>query len=325
MNELIQQTNEENLAVLDGLAQEARLYSEAFAMNAFQLGRVLTEAKKMVPHGEWLDWVYQNTGMGKRMVQDLMRSYQRFSGKPSLFAVEKSKLFKLLALPAGTEDEFLEEHDIANMSAREVGEAVKRAKAEARAEAEGEIDAIRRDAEARIEEANAAAKRAQERAIEAEKKPQELPDEVAEDMRKKDEIIARQKADLDRLTETARGVITERDNLRRENKEQSETIEELNDEYKRVQSELLNAQSTIARGDAERMPSDALTLEVFASAVRQFYGTCARLPMMGKALSAMDYDTREQYDVLLRTIEKWCQDSREAMNTFVMDGGVFVG
>ena len=49
------------------------------------------------------------------------------------------------------------------------------------------------------------------------------------------------------------------------------------------------------------------------------------LDVMGKALSAMDYDTREQYDVLLRTIEKWCQDSREAMNTFVMDGGVFVG
>ena len=48
MNELIQQTTEENLAVLDGLAQEARLYSEAFAMNAFQLGRVLTEAIRLI-------------------------------------------------------------------------------------------------------------------------------------------------------------------------------------------------------------------------------------------------------------------------------------
>ena len=47
--------------------------------------------------------------------------------------------------------------------------------------------------------------------------------------------------------------------------------------------------------------------------------------MMGKALSAMDYDTREQYDVLLKTIEKWCGDAREAMNMVVMEGGVIVG
>lgn len=320
MNEMIQ-TTEQDLAVLDALAQEARLYSEAFAMNAFQLGRVLTEAKKMVPHGEWLDWVYQNTGMGKRMVQDLMRSYQRFAGKPSLFAVEKSKLFKLLALPAGTEDDFLEEHDISSMSTREIGEAVKQAKAEARAEMEEEPESARRaknKAEKRLSEM-------QKEAEGAEAPRHELPEDVAEDMRKKDALIAKQKAELERLTETARDIMTERDNLRRENKEQGETIEELNEEYKRAQNELLNAQSTIARGDAERMPADALTLEVFASAVRQFYGTCARLPMMGKVLSSMDYDTREQYDVLLKTIEKWCEDSRAAMNIIVIDGGVSIG
>ena len=316
MNELIQAT-EESLAVLDSLAQEARLYSEAFAMNAFQLGRVLTEAKKMVPHGEWLDWVYQNTGMGKRMVQDLMRSYQRFSEKPSLFMVEKSKLFKLLALPAGTEDEFLEEHDISAMSSREVGEAVKQAKAAARGETEAATPAKPEGTKNKVE--------AQPDASGPDDLRHELPEDVAEDMRKKDELIAKQRAELERLTETASNLITERDNLRRENREQGETIEELNEEYKRAQNELLNTQSTIARGDAERMPADALTLDVFASAVRQFYGTCARLPMMGKALSAMDYDMREQYDVLLKTIEKWCEDSRAAMNTIVMDGGVFVG
>lgn len=312
MNDLMQ-TTEESMAVLDSLAQEARLYSEAFAMNAFQLGRVLTEAKKMVPHGEWLDWVYQNTGMGKRMVQDLMRSYQRFSGKPSLFAVEKSKLFKLLALPAGTEDEFLEEHDIASMSSREVGEAVKQAKAGMRGDTEAAKPAKPEENGTRHDSARAEAQR------------HDLPEDIAEEMRKKDDLIAKQKTEIERMAETARSIITERDELRRENREQGETIEELNEECKRAQNELLNAQSTIARGDAERMPADALTLDVFASAVRQFYGTCARLPMMGKALSAMDYDMREQYDVLLKTVEKWCEDSRAAMNTIVMDGGVFVG
>lgn len=314
MNDLIK-TTEESMAVLDSLAQEARLYSEAFAMNAFQLGRVLTEAKKMVPHGEWLDWVYQNTGMGKRMVQDLMRSYQRFSGKPSLFAVEKSKLFKLLALPAGTEDEFLEEHDIDSMSSREVGEAVKQAKAKAQGEDKGPVKP--EEAKKRIE--------AQPDSARAEAQRHDLPEDIAEEMRKKDDLIAKQKTEIERMAETARSIITERDELRRENREQGETIEELNEECKRAQNELLNAQSTIARGDAERMPTDALTLDVFASAVRQFYGTCARLPMMGKALSSMDYDMREQYDVLLKTVEKWCEDSRAAMNTIVMDGGVYIG
>ena len=39
--------------LLESLAGEARYYSEAAANNLFQLARVLTEAKRLVKHGQW--------------------------------------------------------------------------------------------------------------------------------------------------------------------------------------------------------------------------------------------------------------------------------
>ena len=45
------------LTPLSMLAEEARVYSENIIMNTLNLGRVLTEAKQQVKHGEWGDWV----------------------------------------------------------------------------------------------------------------------------------------------------------------------------------------------------------------------------------------------------------------------------
>jgi hypothetical protein len=54
MNGLARRDSAE-LERLTNLAAEARAYSEGLALNMFQLGRVFTEAKKLVEHGEWTE------------------------------------------------------------------------------------------------------------------------------------------------------------------------------------------------------------------------------------------------------------------------------
>ena len=96
-------------------------------------------------------------------------------------------------------------------------------------------------------------------------------------------------------------------------------LRESQEGYDRMQTELLNAQSTLAKGDAERVISEQLTAEDFAAAVRQFIGSVAQMPFMGKTFAAMQHNEVQQYDELLSTVEDWAKRARTALN--MIDGG----
>ena len=323
MNEVTQR-DEASIVLLEGLEKEARLYSEAFAMNAIQLGRVLTEAKKLVPHGEWLDWIDANTGLSAKMAQDVMRTYRRFSGKPSLLTVDKSKLFKLLSLPEGKEDEFLEENDVASMSVREVGEAVKQARQEEQAAARAEIARERR---LRME--------AESRANRQADQDGDIPESVAQELRDKDRQIREERENGQHFAQLAREagkdkIALERERnslaeqLERQKAEHEEELERAQEKYDHLRDDYLNLKSAQSRGDVEHMHPDTLTIEVFSAAVREFMGMCARMPYMGDTFSGMAQADREQYGQFLRTIEGWAEGARRALETVRLDGGEFV-
>lgn len=115
-------------AVLADLALQAQYYRDNMWKSGLELGRVLTEAKALVPHGEWAKWLEKNVDTSVRGAQTMMQLWTKFGSKPNFKAIDKSKLIKMLALPEGSEEEFIEQHDIGSMSAREVGEAVKEAR-----------------------------------------------------------------------------------------------------------------------------------------------------------------------------------------------------
>lgn len=60
--------------------------------------------------------------------------------------VDKSKLYKMLALPEGTEDTFIAEHDVGTMTSREVEEAVRQEREKARQEREQAVNEARAEA-----------------------------------------------------------------------------------------------------------------------------------------------------------------------------------
>lgn len=298
------------------LAEEARIYSENMAMNMLNLGRVFTEAKKQIDHGEFGEWVRENAGMSVRSAQQLMAVYQRFGGKPAFSGIEKTKMYRMLALPEGTEDAFMEEHDVSAMSSREIEEAVKRVREEAEQEIEKERKA-RRAAEARVD---ALASR-----------PPEIPDEVAAELNMRRQAVQERDAEIQRLADIGRESLAEKNRLTRENcelrrdlKENQTMLEEQQEEIARVQGELLNMQSAQARGDAERTPADELTLDVFAGAVRQFVGICARMPYMTRAFCGMTLTEKNRYDDLLRAVEGWCAGARKALSTVETEGAIVV-
>lgn len=306
MNE-IANTQQASLTPIAVLAEEARIYSESMAMNMLNLGRVFTEAKKQVAHGEWGDWVQRYSGMSARSAQQLMAIYSRFGDKPAFAGVEKSKMYKMLALPEGTEEAFAEKNDLSAMTSREVEEAVKRVREQANEE-------IRRE--------RAARKAAEERAEKLSARPPEVPEEVSAALKSKDAMIEQQKQELERIAATGRDSVAEANRLRNDNNrlrrelnENAELLEETQQECNRAQAELLNLQSTVAKGDAERTPCDELTADTFAAAVRQFIGTCARMPHMGRTFGMMRPEEYHVYDELLRTVEGWAKDARKALDT----------
>lgn len=306
MNEIAAHA-EKQLSQLEGLAVQARLYAENATMSMLQLGRVFTEAKPLVKHGEWENWVRNNSGMSERQAQTLMQAYRRFGDSAQFRSLEKSKLFKMLALPKGTEDQFVEENDVSAMTSREVEEAVKR---------------VRAQADAELERERAARRSAEERADRLSERPPEIPRDIDQALRDKDALIERQQRELDRVSTAGREIMDEanrlrcdNDRLRRELDENNELLEETQQECNRAQAELLNMQSTLAKGDAERIPCDELSSDAFAAAVRQFIGTCARMPHMGRTFAVMQASERDAYDELLRTVEGWARDARRALDS----------
>ncbi len=306
MNEMMN-AQQAGLTPIAVLAEEARLYSESMAMNMLNLGRVFTEAKKQVAHGEWGEWVQRYSGMSARSAQQLMAIYARFGDKPAFAGVEKSKMYKMLALPDGTEEAFAEKNDLAAMTSREVEEAVRR---------------VREQASEEIRRERAARKAAEERAKELSTRPPEVPEEVSAALKSKDATIEQQKQELERIAAIGRDRIAESNRLRgdvsrlkRELDENAELLNETQQEYNRAQMELLNLQSSIAKGDAERTPCDELTADTFAAAVRQFIGMCARMPHMHRTFGAMRPEEHRIYDELLQTVEGWTRDARKALDT----------
>jgi len=340
--------------VLDGLAREARFYAENCAQSMVQLGRVLTQAKPLMPHGQWQDWVRENAGCSLRYAQLFMQVYERFGQNPAISQVkERSKIFKLLALPREEEERFFENNDLEAMSGKEIEEAVARARREMEEKLEKErISARREEAmlkaqaeqarderekalirarsaeeaarDARMELGRALAEekaRAKEE-IEKLKEERGMPEEAARELAEYRQKEQAHKAELEKLADIQRETLEEMRRLKKENadlrrdmEEQEAMLDDSQRQYDAIRGELLTLQSAAAKGDAERTPADGLTAEAFGSHVRQFIGACARMPHMGRAFAHMAMEEREEYDQLLLAVESWVEGARRAINT----------
>lgn len=188
------------------------------------IGRCLIEAKDMLPHGEWLPWLNERVEFSERTARNFMRLAREWTNRQTLADLGASKALTLLALPAEEREQFMEDHDVIDMSARQLEKAIRerdearKAAEEAKAQASTAEQARAKMAEdmallnARLngaredqEQAAAAAKKLAAELEELKSRPVEVAVETVADPealeKARAEAVAEMQAKLDRAKE----------------------------------------------------------------------------------------------------------------------------
>lgn len=121
------------------------------AMSAVEMGRLLLEAKSLVPRGEWGAWLETNVSFSESKAQTLMRCYKEYGdGQIDMITgtsdldffgmLTVSQMDALLALPRPERRDFVEEHreelESGEMSVRDMKAEISRLKKENEEQAE---------------------------------------------------------------------------------------------------------------------------------------------------------------------------------------------
>ena len=98
---------------LDSLTLEINQYLNIARYSVIEVGKRLILAKKLVPHGEWQNWLKKNFNLSYPTATKFMNIADRFSNVATLqhldlLTFKPSQLIALLALPKGEEINFIE-------------------------------------------------------------------------------------------------------------------------------------------------------------------------------------------------------------------------
>ena len=130
---------------------------QAVIFASIEIGGKLMEAKSLVPQGEWGKWLENNVEYSQSTAENLMKLYKEYGGnQESLFdtwtnsqtfgKLSYTQHLALLALQFSDRQEFAEANNVADMSTRQLQEAVKQELEEERclhAETQGELEETR--------------------------------------------------------------------------------------------------------------------------------------------------------------------------------------
>lgn len=103
--------------------------------NSIEIGRRLCEAKELVPHGEWGNWLGEKVDYSKSTANNLMKVFKEY-GADQMTLLDnnvKSQAFgnlsytqavELLKIPEEDREQFIEENNVEEMSTRELKKAI---------------------------------------------------------------------------------------------------------------------------------------------------------------------------------------------------------
>ena len=104
--------------------------------NSIEIGKRLAEAKIMLGHGEWGEWLNKSVDYSQRTASNLMAIFEQYgSSQITLFCdnaksqalanLSYTQAVALLGIPQDEREAFIEDHDIHNLSTRELQQAIK--------------------------------------------------------------------------------------------------------------------------------------------------------------------------------------------------------
>lgn len=151
-------------------------------MYAIEIGRRLVEAKSVLPHGKWGEWLKCEVNFSQATANNFMKLFEEYgSAQISIFGAVSnsqtignlpySKALQLLSVPAEEREDFAKEVKADEISVRELQAAI-RERNEAKKKAE-EAEAAREEIEMKAALAEKAKAEAEERARKAEEAQEE--------------------------------------------------------------------------------------------------------------------------------------------------------
>lgn len=144
------------------VTRDIRAKTCEFLRTAIEIGRLLFEAKAMVEPGGWSKYIEEELPFSHSWANNYMKLYKEYgSDQTSLFGGESqafmnlspTQALELLALPAEDREEFVETHDVEEMSTRQLRQAVQEQLEQERQAHEGTKKALE-DAEEKARAAN---------------------------------------------------------------------------------------------------------------------------------------------------------------------------
>ena len=206
MSAIIERTPEIIAGEINYIKRQAQ---QALLAASVEIGRKLNEAKALVPHGMWEEWLSENVDYSQSTANNLMRiateygdeQVSLFSGKSNseTFAtLTYSQAVALFALPMDQRQEFVENHDMEDLSTRELKEEIAALKAETE-----KRDEIIREMEARGNELREKIGRLEEENEEAERDYNSAADELEEKQKALQDAL-RGKRDAEAMLDTAK-------------------------------------------------------------------------------------------------------------------------
>lgn len=301
---------------------------------AIEIGERLLEAKDLVPHGEWGKWLKENVNYSQSTANNFMRLYREYgSDQGSLFTtaansqaimnLDVSKALALTVLPAEEREEFVAEHDVENMSTRELKDALQENKELKRqqqqlqkqleekekqiSQASVQLDTAiseRQKMETRLQEAvnqNAGYEKSLEVKVEAAKKLEEAR-KAAEEKRRQSEEKAKE---LQRQIEELKAQSQEpdqqmfgelREQAQREAERRfSDQIEKLQQEKEKAEQRVAEAEEKNRQLQSKSQQAGSRELIVFDEKFKAFQADFNELSGLLKALESSDAQTAGKF------------------------------
>ena len=118
---------------ISDVTRDIRIQTGQFLRTAIEIGRLLFEAKAMVEPGGWSKYIEEELPFSHSWANNYMKLYKEYgSDQTSLFGdsqafmnLRPTQALELLALPTGEREAFVQENDVADMSTRQLRQAIK--------------------------------------------------------------------------------------------------------------------------------------------------------------------------------------------------------
>lgn len=131
-NLVVNRTPEVIAAEINSIKEQTR---KVVLYNSIEIGRKLVEAKELVPHGEWGNWLEEAVDYSKSTANNLMKIFEEYGSdqitllddnlKNQAFgSLNYSQAVLLLGLPSEDREKFVEENKVDEMSTRELKKAI---------------------------------------------------------------------------------------------------------------------------------------------------------------------------------------------------------